>query len=40
MYIRKTNGPNTDPWGMSLVLVDMFELKPLVKTDCLIQTIY
>ena len=45
MYIRKSNGPNTDPWGTPLVIVDIFELKPLLKQTVsnqlnMIQTIY
>ena len=34
MYVRKSNGPNTDPWGTPLVMVDIFELKPLIETNC------
>ena len=33
MYIRKSNGPNTDPGGTPLVMVDIFELKPLIETN-------
>ena len=34
MYIRKSNGSNTDPWGTPLVMVDVSELKPLIETNC------
>ena len=34
MYIRKSNGPNTDPWETPLEMVDIFELKPLIETNC------
>ena len=30
IFIRKSNGPNTDPWGTPLVMVDIFESK-LIK---------
>ena len=34
MYIRKTSEPNTDPGGIPLIMVETFELKLLIKTDC------
>ena len=34
MDMRKSNGPNTDPWGTPLVMADMFKLKPLIETNC------
>ena len=33
-YVRKSNGPNTDRWGTPLVMVDIFELKQLIETNC------
>ena len=33
-HIRKSNGCNIE-WGTPLVMVDIFELKPFIKTDCL-----
>ena len=29
IFITKSNGPDTDPWGTPLVMVDIFELKPI-----------
>ena len=45
MHIKKSSGPNTLPWGTPQVIVDIFELKPLIDTNCsdwsnMIQTIY
>ena len=34
MYIRKSNGPNTGSWETPLVVVDIFELKSLIETNC------
>ena len=34
MDTGKSYGPNTDPWGTPLVMVDIFELKPLIETNC------
>ena len=34
MYIKKSNGSSTDPWGTLKVRVDISELKPLIGTDC------
>ena len=34
MYIRKTSDPNTEPGGIPLIMVETFELKLLIKTDC------
>ena len=35
MYFRKSSGPNADPFETPIVIVDIFELKPLMKADCL-----
>ena len=34
MYINKSNGFSTDPWGTPKVTADISELKPLIETDC------
>ena len=34
MYIRKRIGSNTDPRGTPLVMVNIFQLKPLIDADC------
>ena len=33
-YIRKSSASNTDPCGTPLLMVDIFELKLLIETDC------
>ena len=33
MYIKKSNGSSTDPWGTPKVTVKISELKPLIETD-------
>ena len=33
IYIKKSNGSSTDPWGTK-VTVEISELKPLIETDC------
>ena len=34
MYMKKCSGPNTDFWGTPQVKLDIFELKPLIDTNC------
>ena len=33
MYIKKSNGSSTDPWGTPKVTVKISQLKPLIETD-------
>ena len=40
MYITKSNGPNTDACGTPLVMVDIFELKHLIETNCFLSVKY
>ena len=45
MHIKKSSGPDTLPWGTLQVIVEIFELKPLIDTNCsdwsnVIQTMY
>ena len=35
MYKKKSNGSSPDSWGTPKVTVDIFELKPLIETECL-----
>ena len=38
MYIKKNNGPNDDPRGTTLVMVDALEIKPSQQTFVLMKT--
>ena len=35
MYIRKSEGPKTDPCGTPHVILEVLDSKPLIDTNCL-----